>query len=612
MTTATASEMDWDLTSYFPSFDGPEMQVFKADLRADLVALQQRAASLAPLCRDNAAQWEAVLLKAEDLTARLSHLGSYIGCLSAADARNEAYAREEAALALLEAESEKLEVELLRALKRASQEDFEALTQRPSLEGCAHFLTRKRQEAQRTMSPEKEVLASDLGVDGLHAWGRLYDTLSGKLEFDLEYPDGRRERRPMSQRRALMEHPDRRVRRAAFEGGNAAWSRVEDVAAAALNAISGTRLTLNKHRGVDHFLDVALFQSCINRQTLEAMFAAIFDHLELPRRILRTKARAMGAPGVAWYDLGAPLPLPEVGKIPWPEGRDLVRRSFSRTYPSLGEFLESACQQKWLEWTPRPGKRPGAFCTGSLLTRESRVYMAYNDTLGDVRTLAHEIGHAFHSHLMRSLRTLAHFYPMTLAEAASTFAEMILTQGVLADAQLAPAQRAAILDMEVGHGAVYLMDIPVRYLFEKSFYEERASGELTVSRLKELMAQTQCQVFGQVLEKGGEDPYFWASKLHFYITGVTFYNFPYTFGFLLSRGLFALFQQEGADFLPRYEEFLRLTGSHTAENLARLTLGCDLESPEFWARAIQTLEEPLKRLEELLPQVLPPSPGDPP
>ena len=603
--TATPPAMDWDLTSYFAEFDGPAMRQFKEALQRDMAAARQQAAALAPLAADNADAWEAIFLLAEGLIDRLSHLGSYLGCLTAADARNEDYAREEAAFALLAAESEKLDVELLRALKDAADETFAEFAQRPALADCRHFLGRQREDAQRTMSPEQEMLSADLGVDGLHAWGRLYDSIAGKLEFDIAFPDGRTERRPMSQRRALMEDPDRRVRQAAFDGGNRAWASMEDVACAALNAISGTRLTLNQHRGVNHFLDVALFAASISPQTLDAMFAAIADQIELPRRILALKARLMGTEGVAWYDLGAPLPLLDQGPISWEEGTALVARSFATAYPRLGEFLGQVCDRQWIEHAPRPGKRPGAFCTGSLLTRESRIYMTYNDTLGDVLTLAHEVGHAFHSYIMRDVRTYAHSYPMTLAESASTFGEVILTEGILADPSFSPAQKASALHQEMGHGAIFLLDIPVRYQFEKKLYEERANGELTVSRLKELMVETQRGVFGDALAPGGEDPYFWASKLHFYITGVTFYNFPYTFGFLLSRGLYSMFKQEGSNFLPRYEQFLRLTGSDTAEGVARRALGRDLEDPQFWTEAIQTLEAPLAELEKLLPEVLP-------
>lgn len=198
---------------------------------------------------------------------------------------------------------------------------------------------------------------------------------------------------------------------------------------------------------------------------------------------------------------------------------------------------------------------------------------------------------------------------MTLAETASTFGELLWVRSLLRDPSVSNAQKAFLLDIETGHATVYLLDIPVRFEFEKALHEERSRGELSVSRLKSLMVETQRRIFGDALEEGGEDPYFWASKLHFYITGVTFYNFPYTFGFLLSRGLFAMFEKEGAEFLRKYESFLRLTGSDTAENVARRSVGCDLETPDFWAAAIRSLEEPLEQLEALLPAVLPPAAG---
>lgn len=597
--------MNWDLTSYFPQFDGAEMRRFKEALRRDIASLKDRAASLLPLNDENASGWEDVLTRNEALTRRMSHLSSYVSCLAASDGRNEDYLKEEAALASMRAELAKVRVELLRGVKETPDEIFASFIAQRSLDGAQNYLKRLREEARRAMSTEKEILATDLGLDGIQAWGRLYDKISSRLEFDMLYPDGNRERLPMSQRRSLLEHPDRRVRKAAFDGGNAAWQSVEDAAAAALNAIAGTRLTLNRHRGVGHFLDLALFQAAISAKTLNALFEALFAHLEIPRRILRLKAKSMGTNGVAWYNLGAPIDIPNRQPLSWDQAKDLVKNAFTRAYPTLGHFFQIEIDRNWIDWEPRAGKRPGAFCTSSMLSKESRVFMTYNETLGDVLTLAHESGHAFHGYMMREVRPYARIYPMTLAETASTFGELVLTHGLLEDPSISDAQKAMMLDVEVGHGAIYLLDIPVRFEFEKSFYEERKSGELSVSRLKELMIETQRRILGDVLEPGGEDPYFWASKLHFYITGLTFYNFPYTFGFLLSRGLFATLKKEGKDFLPKYEEFLRLAGSDTAENVVQRTVGSDIGKPEFWSEAIQSLEEPFLRLEELLPKVLP-------
>lgn len=596
----TTSRMNWDLTSYFPEYNGPEMREFKRNLKEDIQSIKKTAAPLSHINNENQEDWEKIFLKNEDIATRYSHLGSYIGCLASADSLNEDYLREEADMAALGAEYAKLNVELLRSLKDASQEAFDKFTKRKALHTAAYYLCRMREEAQKRMNTGEEILAADLGVDGIGAWGRLYDTVSSKLEFDMEFPGGSMQKLPMSQRRSLMEKPDRAVRKAAFEGGNKAWESIEDVAASALNAIAGTRLTLNRLRGIDHFLDVALFQSSISRKTLDAMFEAIDSEIELPREILRFKAETMKRDTVAWYDLGAPLELENQKKLNWEEAKELVSNSFNGAYPELGDFVEGVFEKNWIDWSPREGKRPGGFCTGSLLTKESRIFMTYNETIGDVLTLAHEAGHAFHSHVMRDIRPYSHFYPMTLAESASTFGEMILTEGILEDPGVDESQKALMLDTEINHGAIYLMDIPVRYQFEKAFYEERQNGEVSVSRLKELMAETQRRVFGDVLEEGGEDPYFWASKLHFYITGVTFYNFPYTFGYLLSRGLFSMFKNEGADFLPKYEEFLRLTGSDTAENVAGRSIGRDLETPEFWVESIKTLKEPFDKLRDIL------------
>jgi len=602
--------MNWDLADFFPEFGGTEMKEFKKLLREDIETFRKKAAALPELDEKNLEQWEEVFLKSEDIAARLNHLASYIGCLASADSKNEDYLKEEANMDLLGSEFAKLGIEMDRAIKQTPGELFRAFIQRKAFQGIRYFLIRMKEQAQRTMNRDKEVLATELGVNGISAWGRLYDTVSGKLEFDMEFPDGTKKRLPISQRRTFLEDPDRRIRKAAFSGGNKAWESVESVAAAALNAISGTRLTLNRHRGIDHFLEVALFQSAVSQKTLDALFEAIYANMEVPKSYLRLKAKTLGIPRIAWYDLGAPLDLPNMERFSWEKGTALIQDAFERAYPNLAGFLtDNVYDKKWVDWELRQGKRPGGFCTSSPLIKQSRIFMTFHGSVGDVRTLAHESGHAFHSYVMRELRPFAKHYPMTLAETASTFAEMILSDGLLKDPEISDSLKCFILDQDLTHASIYLMDIPVRYEFEKKLYQERAHGEISVSALKDMMIQTQREIFGDLLQKGGENPYFWASKLHFYITEVTFYNFPYTFGFLLSRGLFSMLKKEGPSFLPRYEKFLTLTGSDTCENVAKKSIDRDLGTPEFWSEAIQSLGEPMKQLEALIPKVLPQNKG---
>ena len=580
----------WSLEAYFPSFDGPEYRKFKADLAGDIDAQLGLAEGQPSLESGTAAAWAQSFNSWEQLTARISHLASYLACLGAADAANEAYQSETALLAGLDATCAKLRIEILRAMRGIGREDWAVFLAQPGLAGAEYRLERLRREAAHQMTRAEEALAADLGVDGFHSWSRLYDTLTGKMTFAMAWPDGRTERIPMAQCRALIANPSPAVRRAAFAGGNRAWEEEADTLCAALNSIAGTRLTLYGRRGLSDFLDVPFDTNGVSRETVGAMFAAISENRELPRRILRVGARMQGTPVLAWCDLEAPRAPRSADNIPWEEAVDMLGRAFGALYPSFDAYARGALSRRWIESEKRGNKRPGGFCTGSVLTREERVYMTYNGTMGDASTLAHELGHAWHSHLLGGLRPCAQDYPMTLAETASTFAEQLLTHGLLADPALAPGRRLFLLDQATNHVPTFLLNIPVRFEFERRFYEERRAGPVPVTRLCHLMVETQREVYGDVLAPGLEDPWFWASKLHFFFTDASFYNFPYTFGYLLSQALFSEFLRRGPDFLPHYEKFLGLTGSATCEEVVRRSLGRDLRDPGFWKDALAGVE----------------------
>lgn len=590
--------MTWDLSSYFPSFGGPEHAGFAAALERDLSSTVEEAARLDTLAPSTFGAWERVAVAYEDLTTRRSHLQAYTECLCASDAADARYRKAESELSLLGAEAEKLAVELRRALGAASDADFEAWCAREAVAPIRYPLRRLRTQARQSMPAALEGLAADLGVDGLSAWGRLYDKVAGTLSFELRLPERPVESVPMARRRSLMNDPDRTLRKAAFEGGNRVWADAARVLGPALNHIAGTRLTLNARRGVEHFLDVALFQSAISRATLDAMWTAVEHRRDVPQRALALKARALGLPKLDWYDLEAPLPIPSPRPYDFAQGSELVRRAFNRVYPKLGSFFDSALAARWVDWEPGENKLPGAFCTWSPLNEEPRVFMTFAGSVGDVSTLAHEVGHAFHATMFGGLRPLLATSPMTLAETASTFAQQLLASSLLGDPEVDPSTRLLLLGTVVNEAAAFLLDIPTRFAFEHAFHEERTKGEVSVSRLSELMLDAQKRIFGPHLGEG--DPLFWASKPHFYAVEVTFYNFPYTFGYLLSRGLFAALEREGEGFLDRYEALLRATGQADAHEVVKSVTGFDLETPGFWETAIASLEPALDQLESLL------------
>jgi len=596
----TTNPRVWDLTSYFPTFDGPEYREFRSALKADLASRIAEAGALGTMSPSTQSAWAGLFNAYEDLATRSFHMSSYLGNLGACDTTSEAYQREDAQHASTEAGLEKLGVELLRAFQDVSEANWAAFVAQPGLKDAEFALSRMRESAKRRMSKPEETLAADLGVDGISAWSRLYDTVSGKMSFEMEWPDGRKEMVPMAQRRALMTNPDPKVREAAFRKGNLVWGAAADTLAQAINSIAGTRHTLYGRRGIPSFLDQPYFDAAVSSATVDAMFRAIAANRDIPRRVLGVGAKLMGKTKLSFQDLDAPRPLDPMPPVKWEEAVEMVDKAFNAGYPRLGEYFRGMLAKRWIESEKRANKRSGGYCTGSAVTGEQRIYMTYADTMGDVMTLAHEVGHAWHGHLLKNERPIAQDYPMTLAETASTFAEMVLLDGLLSDPDLSDSKRAFLLDEETGRSVSYLLNVPMRYEFEKRFYEERKSGEVPVSRLNELMAQTQREVFGGILEEGQEDPLFWASKLHFFISRVSFYNYPYTFGYLLSRALFNEFKRTGPSFLRRYEAFLIATGCMTCEDAVMKTLGWDIREESFWADTIKTIGEPLAQFEALL------------
>ncbi len=595
---------DWDMSSYFEAPDASDYRAFRKTLSADLEALLRDVADAGPLEAGSVDHWARLITRMEDANARSGHLSSYLGCLGAADARDGTVKRETASVAAERAQMGKLFVAVRARLGAASETAFGALQDHEATRPVAYFLGRLRERASHSMDEALEGLASELEVTGMGAFGRLYDQLSGALEFDLEVaPDARgesarSERLPVSMTRSLLEDADSRVREAALRGANLAWEGQSEVVAACLNAIAGTRLTLQRRRGESHYLDPALFDAGIRRETLEALMTAIRDRQEVLRRFMRDSARLLGKERLAWSDLMAPLPSAEAppGR-PWTDAVERVCGAFSRVYPDLGDFAREAIDRRWIDHTPRTGKRPGGFCSSSSVSDESRIFMTYGETLGDQFTLAHELGHAWHSRVMKGMRPFARRYPMTLAETASTFAEEVVAESVLSEPATSRAERLAMLYSRLQDGVAYLLDIPTRFDFECAFYEERAEGEVGASRLCELMCDAQRRNFGDALDPDGLNPWFWASKLHFYITSISFYNFPYSFGYLFALGLFSRARKEGAGFLPRYEALLRRTGSATAEEVAFESIGVQLSEPGFWHESIDLIEADLARFE---------------
>ena len=223
--------------------------------------------------------------------------------------------------------------------------------------------------------------------------------------------------------------------------------------------------------------------------------------------------------------------------------------------------------------------------------------MTWGNSMSDVLTLAHELGHAFHSWVMRDMPYSLSHYPMTLAETASIFAESVVRDELFAAAESSYEKRLMLFE-EMSSALGFLVNIPVRYEFERDFYQQRAAGELGVGALRELMSATWSRWYGDSMSQA--DDLFWASKLHFSIADVSFYNYPYLFGYLFSKGVYSQRAQRGDTFYPDYIKLLRATGSMSAEELAREYLQVDLAKPDFWQASIDIASAQIDAFEQLL------------
>lgn len=595
--------MDWDLTSYFTEFGSPTYTAYKTELAETIAELESRAAQLLQQDLVSFKDWETLIMDYEHALTNFSHLGSYIGCLVSADAKNDAYAREESAHANMSAAMSKLTDKMIQGMGVLTDTAFEELLQRDRLRDASFLLREFRKQAQNRMSSELESLAADLGVNGISAWSRLYFTTMGNISFRYTDPEDGEKEVPMAQLNSLLSNPSRARRIAAAEGAARTFEEHKHTYAAAINAISGTRHALNKRRGIHDFLDPSLRQSRISHTTLAALISAIEYQLPFAREVFNFRTQCLGIADPGYVDLRAPLPLGDDEGPSWKEGVSLISGAFNSIYPALGKFFDEMVEKRWIDHTPREGKRPGGFCTGSLATRESRIFMTYKYTLNDVLTLAHEAGHAWHSRVLKDERVLAARYPMTLAESASTFAERVLTEGILSSDSYDKSVKLVLLDAEVEHMLAFLLDLPVRFRFEQAVYERRSEGTLSPAELCDLMSEIQHLVFGDTLAPGREDKWFWASKLHFYIEGVQFYNYPYTFGYLLSTAYLKRFKEGMDGALNTYERFLSNSGKMSCEEVVMQTLGEDITDPNFWSGLIEELRHPFKQYQVMLQEL---------
>ncbi|MEZ5944516.1 MAG: M3 family oligoendopeptidase [Planctomycetaceae bacterium] len=593
--------LTWDLDSLFARPDTAEFQGILDAFRKELNQLAEDSESLSPVAAENGAAWGDFLDRVSDLSARGGDLGTFVGCHSAADSENKAYQQVEAVLAAMGPQENQIWSNIEAAYREVSDDVLAAFVASDErLQKIEFWLEQRRRNARMRLPKDLEMLYADLAVDGIDAWGRTYDRIMGERKVDLMEKG---EIVTKSIGRVRFDSPERTVRENNFHAVEKSWKEVADPCADALNHIAGSRLTRYRYLGLQDHLDAPLHYNRMQRETLTAMWDVISKRKDPLLKFFKKKAELLGVEQMSWFDQMAPIPQAKSGdnKLPYDTACDTVIKTFTEFSNELGEFSQMSFDDRWIEVEDRSGKRPGGFCASVPTKKQSRIFMTYTGSPDDMSTLAHELGHAYHSYVLRDQPYFLRGYPMNLAETASTFAEAILGDRRLNDAAT-PQEKIGILNGMLTDSVAFMMNIHARFLFEDRFHVERRDGELPPDRLTELMIEAQKEAYCDAFAEWSE--VFWISKLHFYITGLPFYNFPYTFGYLLSLGVYSTAEEFGSEFPAKYRELLIATGCMNAEDAVKSTLGYDLTKPDFWNKSIDIVDQRVEQFLQLADELL--------
>ncbi|MGE7905399.1 M3 family oligoendopeptidase [Peribacillus sp. NPDC094092] len=576
--------LTWDLDIFFKGgSSSKEFLTFLDEMNDEVKELDRIVSNINPEGND-----ESGLIQAFDLfkntNMKSSQASAFIGCLEAQNAQDKKAGQLRIKQMKIVASLKMVLSKLDEKLIHLDDGFFEKILEKEPLNELKFVLNERREKAKEKLSVKEESLITQLAMDGFEGWSQMYDTIVGSMTIPYKG-----ENLSVGQAANKFSDPDERNRKELFTAWEQAWEEKSDLFARTLNHLAGFRLSVNDKRGWDDILKEPLEIGRMKKETLESMWNVIADHKEPLVRFLKRKAELLDLDQLSWADLDAPLAVTAESKVmDYQEGADFIIQQFSKFGSQLADFTQKAFEDSWIEAEDRPGKRPGGFCTGFPLNKQSRIFMTYSGTPSNVSTLAHELGHAFHSYAMREIHPLNRSYAMNVAETASTFAEMVVADAAVKEAA-SEEEKLVLLEDKIQRSVALLMNIHARYLFETRFYDERKQGYVSAERLNELMVEAQKEAYGDALSD--YNPTFWASKLHFYITGVPFYNFPYTFGYLFSLGIYANALKEPAGFEEKYIALLKDTGSMKVEDLAEKHLGVDLKTRDFWEEAVNACME---------------------
>ena len=586
--------MRWSLNELYSSFDSKEY-------RDDNEKLDILMKDFIKWADDNLSSTENLVEKMEkyieftvDITTVFNKLMAFANLTISVEAKNEIALQEYDKLKVKFSDLTKPTVQFEGFIKNIDNLE-KLINSSEILKEHTFFLCQIKEQSKYMLSEKEEVLISKMSNTGSSAWTNLQNMVSSTLLVDINI-DGEDKKLPLPAVRNLAYDRDPAKRRAGYEAEMKAYKLIEESSAAALNGIKGEVITVSELRGFSSPLEETLVKSRMDKETLDAMLTAMKEFLPVFHKYYRKKAELLGYEnGLPFYEMFAPMGEVNMS-FTYGEAMEYIIKNFRTFSNKLADYTQNAYDKNWLDVEPREGKRGGAFCSNLHPIKESRILSNFNGSFSNMTTLAHELGHGYHGLTLRDESILNSRYPMPIAETASIFCETIVVNAALKEAS--DTEALSILESSISDAGQVIVDIYSRFLFETELFERRKTHALSVNELKEIMVEAQKEAYGNGLDHNTLHPYMWLNKPHYYSAGLNFYNFPYAFGLLFAKGLYAEYLKRGEEFVKEYDELLNATGRHNIYDVA-MKMNIDVHNPEFFRNSLKLIEKDIEKFIEL-------------
>ncbi|WP_300383359.1 M3 family oligoendopeptidase [Clostridium sp.] len=585
--------LQWNLEKIYPSFTSKEFLEDIKNIDLGIDGLKEISKNLGKV-EDNKITFENIIKKIEKLNLKINKVYCYTNLNLSTDSKNKEGRKY---LDIINSKYSSLAEPLTKIYKWIGElENIEELINSSKIIKTNEFFVREIIEKNKHMlSDKEESIIAKMRNTGSDSWLSYKDLLISTHKVEVE-EKGEIKEVPLTVVLNMAYSSDAEIRKKAYEAEIKSYAKIEDGIAAALNGIKGEVLTVSELKGYKSPLDMTLLESRMDEDILNAMLTAIKESLPIFRKYMKRKAELLGHKnGLPFYDIYAPVINKEMA-FTFEEGKDFVEKNFKTFSNNLANFAKKAFDNDWIDVMPKEGKVGGAFCESIKDIEESRILLNYGESFSDVVTMAHELGHGFHGECLKNETILNSDYPMTLAETASNFCEIIVKKGGIKSGTKEEA--FAILEAEISDCNQVIVDIYSRFLFESEVFNKRKESSLSVEEIKEAMINAQKEAYGDGLDSNYMHPYMWTWKPHYYYSTANFYNFPYAFGNLFAKGLYAEYLKKGDSFCEEYEKLLAITGKEMVEDVTKI-MNIDVHDVNFWRSSLKLIEEDIEEFIKL-------------